>query len=31
LDLPEGIGREMVLVFLEGKYLIDRPEGPPEI
>jgi len=31
LDLPEGIGREMVLAFLEGKRLIDRPEGPPEI
>lgn len=31
LDLPAGVGREMVLTFLEGKYLIDRPEGPPEI
>jgi len=31
LDLPEGVGREMVLTFLEGKYLIDGPEGRPEI
>ncbi|PID78866.1 hypothetical protein CSB20_13025 [bacterium DOLZORAL124_64_63] len=31
LDLPAGVGREMLLAFLEGHYLGSLPSGPPEV
>lgn len=30
-DLEGQVGRELLLAFLEGKYLMDTPTGPPEI
>jgi anthranilate synthase component II len=30
-DLQENSGKELLIAFLEGKYLTGAPEGPPEI
>lgn len=31
MDLPEGVGKELVTSFLEGHTLRGLPEGPPEV